>query len=97
MKIYTTCPSHAVLVAYAFQRFADARVIRLSIPSPNPSRPDLATFKDYPLQFGDPSRTVPYTFAPDYLWDLMKADQTVYEQQHPTAFEAQQQEELTRG
>lgn len=67
MKIYLQMPSIDVLGQWALNRFTDAGTITVCPPD-GPTREFSADPKARP-------NGVPYTFPPDYLWELMKQDQ----------------------
>lgn len=67
MKIYLQMPSIAVLGQWALERFTDAGTITVC-PATGPTQDFTADPKARP-------QGVPYSFAPDYLWELMKQDQ----------------------
>lgn len=74
-RIYLTAPPLAVLIAHAFERYPDCH--RLIVWS---GQQEQTTFEEV----AHPDRTEGTTmnFAVDYLWDLLKADQAIFEKAH---------------
>lgn len=79
-RIYLTCPPVEVLIAHAFERYPDCH--RLIVWRHVPANESLGIEADFQQQehvhaSRDGGTTM--NFGLDYLWDMLKADQMVFE------------------